>query len=218
MEKTILDLLKTKFVGVSENILNRMATKLAKTATTEEAAKTSVDGLTIQMVIDSYTDSRVTEASQTAVKNYETKHGLKDGKAIQKPVEVTPPTPNPTPSEDMPAWAKALIDSNKAISDRLNRYETEKVTTSRKAQLDNAIANLPEPMKKAYSRISLDSMSDEDFTTFMGEVSTEVQGIVDSNNAKGGAFGKPTPPQGNPNGAQQASTEEVDDVVAKLKV
>jgi hypothetical protein len=79
MKKQILEALKAKFQGVSEAILNRIADKLAKTVTTAEQVATAVEGVTIQQVIESYGDSRATEAQQTAVHNYETKYGLKDG-------------------------------------------------------------------------------------------------------------------------------------------
>ena len=82
MKKTILDARKAKFVGVSEAILDRVATKLARTVVTAEQVAPAVEGVTIQQVIDSYGDSRATEAQQTAVHNYESKYGLKDGQKI----------------------------------------------------------------------------------------------------------------------------------------
>lgn len=92
MKEKILAALKTKFAGVPEAILDRIASKLAKTATTEEQVNSLAEGMTLQNVFDSYGDSRATEASQTAVSNYEKKHGIKDGKPIAEP------TPVPTPA------------------------------------------------------------------------------------------------------------------------
>lgn len=83
MYKELLEALKTKFQGVSENILARQAHKLEASVTTAEQVKTAVDGITLQQLIDSYADSRANEATQTAVHNYESKYGLKDGKAIE---------------------------------------------------------------------------------------------------------------------------------------
>lgn len=85
MRKAILDALKAKFQGVSESVLNRIADKLCKTVTTAEQVQTAVDGVTIQQVIEGYADSRATEASQTAVHNYEQKYGLKDGAKVEQP-------------------------------------------------------------------------------------------------------------------------------------
>ena len=83
MRQQILEALKAKFSGVSEKILGRIADKLAKTVTTAEQVATAVEGVTFQQVLDSYGDSRATEAQQTAVHNYETKYGLKDGQKIE---------------------------------------------------------------------------------------------------------------------------------------
>ena len=83
MKKEILEALAAKFEGVSSAVLDRIANKLAKTITKTEDIATAVEGVTIQQIIDSYTDSRITEASETARKNavndYESKYGLKDG-------------------------------------------------------------------------------------------------------------------------------------------
>ena len=73
MRQQILDALKAKFQGVSEKILGRIADKLAKTVTTAEQVATAVEGVTLQQLLDSYGDSRATEAQQTAVHNYESK-------------------------------------------------------------------------------------------------------------------------------------------------
>ena len=78
MRKEILEALTAKFEGVSASILGRIADKLAKTATTPEQVKTAVEGMTLQQVIESYGDSRATEASNTArenaVKDYESRY------------------------------------------------------------------------------------------------------------------------------------------------
>lgn len=83
MKPQIIEALKTKFPGVAEKILNRIADKLVKTVTIKDQIATFVQGVTTQTIIESYGDSRATQASQTAVANYEKKHGLKDGQKVQ---------------------------------------------------------------------------------------------------------------------------------------
>lgn len=200
MKKKILDALKTKFEGVSETILDRIATKLAKTASTEDQVATAVEGVTLQQVIESYGDSRATEAQQTAIRNYEAKHNLKDG----KPEKTVGGEPNkgkatePSGTEDTPAWVKAL-------NDRLDRLEASRTAENRKQQLGKVIDRLPENLRKAYERLPLDGYSDEQFSTVLGEITTEVEGIAGENAAKGGVFGKPSVANGNNN--SQALTE-----------
>ena len=195
MRKEILDALKAKFPGVSDSVLGRIADKLAKTATTAEQVKTAVEGVTIQQVIESYGDSRATEASNTArenaIKDYESRYGLKDGVKVTNNTNNGGEQPtggsatNPTGGDETPAWAKTLLE-------RIGRLETSKTTETRKQQLNAIIGNLPETTRKAYERLPLDKYSDEEFTTMLGEVTTEVEGIVDETQARGGVFGKPS--------------------------
>lgn len=199
MKKKILEALKAKFEGVSETILDRIATKLAKTATTDEQVTTAVEGVTLQQVVESYGDSRATEAQQTAVRNYEAKYNLKDGKP-EKTAGDEPDNGKVTENsgEDTPAWAKTLMA-------RLDRIEASKTAENRKQQLGKVIDRLPENLRKAYERLPLDGYSDEQFSTVLGEITTEVEGIAGENAAKGGVFGKPSVANGNTN--QQALTD-----------
>lgn len=195
MKKELLDALKANFVGVSEHVLNRVAEKLAKTVTTAEQVASAVEGVTFQQVLDSYGDSRATEAQQTAVKNYESKYGLKDGVKAEGGAATAPPAQTPPPAaggDDVPAWAKTLLDTNKALAERLNKFEADRTTATRREQLNGIIGKLPEHLRKPYERTSVDNLTDEQFTALTGEITTEVDAIVKDAQAKGAVFGKPT--------------------------
>ena len=210
MKQQILTELKAKFVGVSDAILDRVATKLAQTATTAEQVQTAVDGVTFQQVLESYGDSRATQATQTAVHNYETKYGLKDGVKVtppetQTPViqPVTPPvTPPAGGAETVPAWAQALIDSNNSLKNELAQMKTARTTETRKQQISTLIEKLPENLRKAYSRTPVDGLTDEQFTALVGEITTEVGDIQSSIQQKGAVFGKPAAQNGGNQGAE----------------
>ena len=128
----ILAGLQQKFAGVDTAILTRIATKKAEGVTDETKVNSIVEGISFSDVLNSYGDFRAGDASKTAVSNYEKKHNLKDGKPIENP------NPNPKPEEnkdDVPAWAQALIDSNKSLSDKLTQFETEKAQATRSQQI-----------------------------------------------------------------------------------
>ena len=128
----ILAGLQQKFTGVDTAILTRIATKKAEGVTDETKVNSIVEGISFSDVLNSYGDFRAGDASKTAVTNYEKKHNLKDGKPIENP------NPNPKPEEnkdDVPAWAQALIDSNKSLSDKLTQFETEKAQATRSQQI-----------------------------------------------------------------------------------
>lgn len=218
MKQQILEALKAKFAGVSDAILSRIADKLCKTVTTAEQVKTAVDAYTWQQVIEGYGDSRATEAQQTAVHNYEEKYGLKDGAKIETggaaaietqgggtPTVKTPPAGG---TETTPAWAQALIDANKALTERLNKMEGDRTTATRKQQLSTIIGKLPEHLRKAYERTPVDGLTDEQFNTLVGEVTTEVDGIVQATAQKGAVFGRPTAQGGTGNQGGELSKEQ----------
>lgn len=210
MKQQILTALKAKFVGVSDAILDRVATKLAQTVTTAEQVQTAVDGVTFQQVLESYGDSRATQATQTAVHNYETKYGLKDGVKVTppetQPPVVPPVTPPVTPpaggAETVPAWAQALIDSNNSLKNELAQMKIARTTETRKQQISTLIEKLPENLRKAYSRTPVDGLTDEQFTALVGEITTEVGDIQSSILQKGAVFGKPAAQNGGNQGAE----------------
>lgn len=209
----ILNALKAKFTGVSDNVLGRIAKNMAKTITTAEQVKASVDGVSLQQVIDGYADSRATEATQTAVHNYETKYGLKDGAKI---VEGGEPKPNPVPSpqpptgdgEQTPAWAKALLEQNKALTERIAKMEGATITSARKQQISTIVSKLPETLRKPYDRISLDALTADEFNSLVADITTEVDGIASDISAKGAVFGRPSAKSGNTQKEDELTKEQ----------
>lgn len=203
MLKEILNALKAKFEGVSDAVLNRIATKLAKTVTTAEQVKSAVDGVTLQQVIDSYADNRATEATQTAIRNYEQKHGLKDGVKIDNPGDPQEKDPNQQSEggigEQTPEWAKAILKANEALTERIAKMEGANTTSARKAQITEIVSKLPETLRKPYERIALDKMTDDEFSSLVTSVSSEVDGIAKEISAKGAVFGRPNAQSGRGN-------------------
>lgn len=219
MKPKIIDALKTKFPGVNANVLNRIADRLSKTVTTDEQVATAVAGVTQEFIeiIESYGDSRANEARQTAVQNYEAKHGLKDGQKIenggagtggQAGGGTTVQTNAGGAQDQVPAWAQALIDSNKKLSERLDKMDGERTTATRKQQLSTIIEKLPENLRKAYERTPVDNLTDEQFNSLVGEITNEVNGIVSEVQAKGAVFGKPTVQGGTANQGGELTKEQ----------
>ena len=127
----ILAGLQQKFTGVDTAILTRIATKKAEGVTDETKVNFIVEGISFSDVLNSYGDFRAGDASKTAVSNYEKRHNLKDG----KPIETTTTTKTEENKDDVPAWAQALIDSNKSLSDKLTQFEAEKAQATRSQQI-----------------------------------------------------------------------------------
>ncbi len=183
MKTKILELLKTKFTGVQDSVLSRIAEKLAKTATTDEQATTAVEGVTIQTVIDSYADSRANEATLTAVGNYEKKHGIKDGKPTAEP--------QPGGGEPQSEIAKIIEAALKPLQDKIAAFESGKTTETRRSVLEAKLteAKAPEAFKNQTLKfIDKMNLSDEEFATYTEEVIANAATLIqdDANRGLGG--------------------------------
>ncbi len=140
MKEEILALLIAKFEGVSNAVLSRIAERLVKTATKESNLSELVEGVTIQAVIDSYGDARATEATQSAVSNYEKKHGLKEGKAIDPSNDPSQPAPggeeNPHNQGNLQEQISAAVAAAlKPLNDTVLALKSEKQTQTHTSTL-----------------------------------------------------------------------------------
>ena len=218
MKKIILEKLKARFEGVSDSILDRIAEKLAKTVKNEEEATTAVEGVTLQQLFDSYGDSRATEAQRTAVSNYEKKYGLKDGAKVTSggaPDSSEDETGNES-DKDTPAWAKAIINSVKTLSNDVAAMKGEKVTASRRQQIDEIIKDLPDHLRKPYSYINLTSLSEEEFESLKDGIKGDVANVEKEDKQNNAVFGKP--PGKTSTNVKEASDKEVGAVVDMMNI
>lgn len=134
----ILAGLRTKFQGADDATLQRMASKKAEGVTDESKVNSIVEGISFQDVLTSYGDYRADGAQKTAVSNYEKKHNIKDGKPIEEPKPQDPlptPTPQSKPTEQVPAWAQSLIDSNKTLSEKLAAMDAKEKANIRNQRI-----------------------------------------------------------------------------------
>jgi hypothetical protein len=214
MEKKILDALIEKYTGVKEPILRRVAAKLAKTVENEDDIATAIEGAFTD-VLEAYGDQRATDAQKTAVANYERKHNLKDGKAVDggKPDDE----PAPIPADDTPEWAKALIEANKSLKERLDAMDGEKRSQSRRSVIDGILEPLTEAQRKPYKHMRLEDMSEDDFSALQETIKGEVDELVNEQNARSTVFGRPAQLGKQQNG-QQATDKEVDAVVKTMHI
>lgn len=128
IQELILAGLQQKFAGADTATLTRIATKKAEGVTDEGQVQSIIEGISFQDVLQSYGDFRAGNATKTAVINYEKQYGIKNGKPIVEPS----PEPNPEPNnDDVPAWAKSLVESNKALADKLAAYEAKESAKAR---------------------------------------------------------------------------------------
>ena len=147
--------------------------KRQKGVTDETKVNSIIEGISFSDVLNSYGDFRAGDATRTSVQNYEKKHNLKDGKPIENPN----PNPNPNPEDkkdDVPAWAQALIDSNKNLSTELSALKQEKLQATRQEQIMAKAKEygIPETFAKRYA-----IPDDADLDTFFKDAKQELANI-----------------------------------------
>ena len=127
----ILAALQQKFSGVDTAILSRIANKKGEGVTDESKVNSIVEGIGFQDVLNSYGDFRADGAASTAVKNYERKHNLKDGKAVDESTS----TPANEPQDIAKLIADAVSAAVSPLSDKLTQFEAAKARETRGEQI-----------------------------------------------------------------------------------
>lgn len=146
MKKKLLDALKTKFSGVSEVILDRIATKKAEGVTDESQITAIVDGINFQYVLTSYGDYRANEANISSVNNYEEKYGLKDGKPVEKggSGEETGKEGKKTyTADELDSYFNSKLDEKlKPYQQEIDTYKAEKAKSERQTLITSKAKEL----------------------------------------------------------------------------
>lgn len=169
----ILAALRTKFSGVDDATLQRIASKKAEGVTDESKVNSIVEGITFQDVVTNYGDFRADGAQKTAVSNYEKKHNIKDGKPIEEPKPQDPPTePKSKPAEEVPTWAQSIIDSNKTLSEKLAAMDAKTKADARNQQIDEVAKSFGIP-EFAYKGKTI--ADDADLNQYFTDLKQEMQ-------------------------------------------
>ena len=175
----ILAGLKTKFQGVEDATLQRIASKKAEGVTDESKVNSIVEGISFQDVLNSYGDYRADGAQKTAIANYEKKHNVKDGKPVEEPKPQPTPTPAPQPTpqpnepQDLAAQiAAALGTALKPLSDRLDAMDANTKADARNQQID-AVAKTFGIPEFAYKGKAI--AEDADLNNYFTELKQEMQ-------------------------------------------
>lgn len=234
MKKKLISALATKFEGVDAKVFDRIADNILdrKTIESDDDVEAAVAEITIQDVLKSYGDARATESARTAkrnaIKEYERRYKLKDGKRVAQKDDDDDPDPDPDDDSDdkdptgvlaamkkmFGALEKKLDDANSEIA----AMKLGKVTETRKAKVNELIKDLTEAERRPYSRILVDSMTDEEFNAYLEEVKADAQNIAEEKAANGASF---LPPLGGNNGGGQPkepSDAEIEEVLSKMNL
>ena len=143
MKEKILVALKTKYktFGFGEKAFDGVADYLSKTVTDESQIETAIGG--VEGLLKAF------QGDIDTVRN--AKSGLqKELDELKKKIENADKDKDKDKDKDVPAWAQALIDSNKTLSEKLTAYEAEKAQAQRNSQISEVAKKygIPEFMLK----------------------------------------------------------------------
>lgn len=219
MKTKLINALATRFAGVDAKILSRIADSIlsGKTIETDDEVNSAADEVTFADILKSYGDSRATEATKSAVLNYEKKHNIKDGKPV-KTEDVTSTPPTDGDNSAVMELLKRMDEKMTAQADEIQRLKSGMVTDARAKRLNDTINGLKDSQKKAYKRIAVDNLSDDDFEALMSEIAGEVSELIEENKAVETSSFSPLfgGMKHNTAPASKASDDEINEVVAKL--
>ena len=198
IKRTALDKLKTKFEGIDEKVLSRIAAKIAKTAKTDEDVAAEVDELTLMDIINSYTDSRVNDAQDKAVKRYKQEKGIKDDEDgdgtkegdgdVNGGTDGNGGTGSKEDDDDTPAYIKALMKSVETLAKEVTSLKAGKTADARKEALDKVLKDASERERKFYEKnyARMRFESDEDFNDWLDSVTDDIKDNADGTGGNGG--------------------------------
>lgn len=117
MKQKLLEALKTKYknLGFGEKAFDGVAEFLSKTVTEENQIETAVGG--VDGLLKSFQGDTDVVRSEKA--------------ELQKKLEALTEKPGDKPDDETPSWAKSILESNKALADRVTAFEAEKLKQER---------------------------------------------------------------------------------------
>ena len=175
----IIALLVAKFQGVRKDGLAQVARTIALQATTEDEAKAIIDKLDaekVKAVVTDYrkdVDKEVSEANKTYEGTLKKKFDFVEKKSNPDDDDSTKKSLN----DDAPAWAKALIDQNKALADKLNAIEGQKVTDTRLQMLEGKFAGVPDSYKSqrlADAKLFINNLDEAGFNEYLTKTESDI--------------------------------------------
>lgn len=176
MKEKILIALKTKFknLGFGDKAFEGVADYLATTITEEANIETGIAG--VEPLMKSFQgdiDKRVNDAVAKA----------KAENPKQDPTKTNDPA-NPVP-DDAPAWAKGLIESNKAMTEKIAAMESGKTKETFQARAEKALKdkNIPEAFLKVAMK-SFNADDEDKLNAFISEAETDFTALKQSSNDK----------------------------------
>lgn len=113
--------------------------------------------------------------------------------AQQTTSQQTASTEGKKSDEVTPEWAKALFEATKALTDKVQKMEGEKIVLTRKQILEEKLKETPDIYKntvlKSFERATF--KDDEDFNAYVAEIENDTKTVIQEGKEKGLVFSAP---------------------------
>ncbi|EFK57351.1 hypothetical protein U0038_17530 [Sphingobacterium spiritivorum] len=123
-------------------------------------------------------------------------------------------------SEEIPAWAKAIIDGNKTVTEKLAALEGQKVVNDRRsiiqAKLKDADKDYSSKVLRDFGRMNF--ATDEDFTAYLTDVETDFANHTQTQAESKLGKDNPFAGVGKDGKITEASQAEVDKLFGDIKI
>lgn len=186
LQQTVMSMLKPKVkaFGFSKKVVKSIAAEIADKLDIEEDASDEDVNAKIEVaiaavlpfmpMIQSQANSQLDEWKKAQTQNDDEDEEEDDD---PKSKSVSKSTKNKDKKTDeIPAWAQALIDSNKTLNDQLAAIKGEKITDTRRAKLGTLLKgtkSFGDSKLRDFRRMKFDT--DEDFDEFYAEVEADLK-------------------------------------------
>ena len=170
MKEKILQALKTKYpnFGLSDKAFDGVAENLSQTVKEEANIETAVAGVEWMLKTMQAESDRERGAKAQLEKQLE---------ELKKKPTKEDETKDTTQEEEVPAWAKAILEENKAFKETLAALQTSSVSKSRAESLESILKGTSETFSKATksSFELLKDAEDEKFTSWLENIKATAQ-------------------------------------------
>ena len=182
MVDKLLQSLKTKYahLGLEENILKAIATRLATAVKEESEIENAVKGVEYEVkLLQSVADKGRTSLTKAEEVRKKLEKELEEARAKSNPNPQNPPTPSTEPNPDeVPAWAKRLEEVVNKQNETIAAFQAEKQQQSAKERFLNQLKTqgVSEPFYKHH--LGRTFKDDEEMNAFVNELKADEQAFL----------------------------------------
>lgn len=182
MVDKLLQSLKTKYahLGLKESVLKVIATRLATTVKDDTEIENAVKSVEEEVkLLQSVADEGRTILSKAEEARKKLEKELEDMRAKSNPNPQNPPTPPTEPKPDeVPAWAKSLVEAVNKQNETIAAFQAEKQQQSAKERFLNQLKTQGVSETFYKHHLGRTFKDDEEMNAFVNELKADEQAFL----------------------------------------